>query len=88
MDANKTQELRRVGYQIVPTCGMCQHGQDFSFGLPFGTCAIQTYQHQKHTGPVRQLSVHRSGWCPKFELNPKKVEELHDFMQFMIRKGT
>ena len=57
MDLNKLAELRRIGYKIPRTCGLCTHGV-FVGKSDFGGCAIQTYQHLKHTGPPKQLSIY------------------------------
>jgi hypothetical protein len=66
MDANKRLELLRIGYQIRGACGLCKHGV-FAPKQDFGTCSIYTYQHLKHTGDRRQLSVHQYGSCDSFE---------------------
>jgi hypothetical protein len=65
MDANKREELLRIGYSIRGTCGTCVHGHFNNDN--FGTCVIHDYQHLKHTGGKRQLSVYAHGSCPKFE---------------------
>lgn len=62
MDANKLARLEDIGYSIQPTCGLCVH----FFAPPggeFGECDLYSYEHQKHTGPPRKLSVNRHGSC-------------------------
>lgn len=71
MDSNKRLELQKIGYEIPGTCGICKHG---TFPKDsFGSCAIHTYQHLKHTGDRRQLSVYAHGRCDKFELDENKA---------------
>lgn len=72
MDENKRQQLLAIGYAIQGTCGICKHGQ-FQPNTAFGTCAIHAYQHLKHTGDKRQLSVYAHGRCPKFLLDDSKA---------------
>lgn len=69
MDANKLTVLRDVGYKIHKCCGLCVHG--WFPKTDFGTCEKNKYEHQKHTGAPRQLSIHKYGYCPKFEVKPK-----------------
>ena len=65
MDANKRETLLQLGYQIHPACGLCSHAR-FSQPGDFGVCALKAYEHQKHTGAPRQLSIHRYGACSDF----------------------
>lgn len=80
MDANKRLELMKIGYAIQGTCGMCKHG--FFPNDSFGTCAIHSYQHLKHTGDRRQLSVYAHGRCNHFELDEKaaRLGLWHEFL--------
>ncbi len=80
MDNSKLKKLKELGYQIFPTCGRCKHGQ-FK-GYAWGTCAKFTYEHQKHTGVVRQLSIHQSGYCGPEHFEPMITEDLHGFQEF------
>jgi hypothetical protein len=77
MDANKKRKLTDLGYRVLDTCGRCMHGQ-FK-GYEWGTCQKHTYQHQKHSYKVRQLSIHRSGYCNSEHFQPKPGEDLHGF---------
>lgn len=79
MDANKLTVLREVGYKINRCCGLCKHGW-----FPrddWGTCELTTYEHQKHSGTPRKLSIHKYGRCPKFEL--KHMTPLGPFAKFL-----
>lgn len=81
MDANKLKVLQDLPYRIQKTCGLCRH-RLFVRDSPWGVCATQTYEHQKHTGAPRQLSIHRSGYCPKFEADPAALNYLEGFRAF------
>lgn len=79
MDANKRQVLEDIGYRIQPTCGGCSHS---SFPSDeWGTCDRHSYEHLKHTGERRHLSVHSSGYCPWFE--PTESWELGAYVEFV-----
>jgi hypothetical protein len=82
MDPNKLVELRRIGFKIRKTCKMCKHGTFFN-GSEWGTCAVRTYEHLKHSDAKRHLSVHFAGSCPDlFELS-FQVELLGAFAEFL-----
>jgi hypothetical protein len=66
-DPNKLAALAAAGYVIHDTCGSCVHA-DFRGPTPWGSCKKIRYQHGKHTGDLRQASIHRSGSCSSFEL--------------------
>jgi hypothetical protein len=81
MDANKLQVLRDLPYTVQPVCGLCVHGV-----FPqneWGTCAAQTYDHKKHTGEPRQLSIVKYGSCAKFESDPEKTASLGAYQAFL-----
>lgn len=93
-DPNKFQVLRSIGYQVRPSCGFCKHGMFGGDGRPemskrgypgygWGTCATNQYQHGKHTGPARQMSIYHAGWCPGFELDPRRKAVLGSFIEFL-----
>lgn len=82
MDANKLQVLRDIPYNIPRVCGLCCHGE-----FPnndWGTCSRHEYQHRKHTGSPRQLSILRLGSCPSFEESPEKVAGLGAYQEFLL----
>lgn len=66
MDANKLVVLKQIGYKVHRTCGSCVNAR-FGRGQVWSTCDIHTYQHEKHTGEPRHLSIHVAGECPSWE---------------------
>lgn len=80
MDKNKLKKLHKMVYKISPNCGLCKHGQFFGYGT-FGSCAINTYDHGKHTA-TRFVSIRRDGHCPQFEVEPKNIELLDAWKEF------
>lgn len=72
-DANKFAKLREIGYTIRVTCGICQHGC-FKGMAEWGTCDLHQYEHLKHTGPARGVSVVRYGSCPQGVLSTSKAD--------------
>lgn len=86
MDKNKLKVLREIGYTFPKTCGLCRHGEfrDYHGNLPlWGTCAIQKYKHEKHTGEDRRLSVHLLGGCEAFKPVANAEESLEGFAEFL-----
>lgn len=81
MDANKAARLRQIGYQIT-ACGTCAHS-DIDPPSEWGTCRLFTYQHEKHTGPERPLSINRHGTCPAFKPRDSARGVLHGFEEFL-----
>lgn len=81
MDADKRRKLIEVSYEIR-ACGVCAWAR-MQPGADWGTCSIHTYDHQKHTGPERELSVNRHGVCPKFTVHPAAIDALHGFAEFV-----
>lgn len=87
MDTSKLTALRQAGFVIPQTCGLCLHGQFSSPTSEFGTCNVLTYDHEKHTGPARHLSVYRHGGCrPLFSLDPEKEKQLGKWAEFIERR--
>jgi hypothetical protein len=64
MDKNKEQKLMTIGYTIQPCCGLCAYAKLSADG--WGTCKQHTYQHDKHTGVHRQVSINQYGLCTRF----------------------
>ncbi len=83
MDENKRQELHRIGYMILGSCGTCKHG-DFP-NNDWGSCEVHTYEHLKHTGDRRHLSIHRSGWCKSFTVDAEKTALLGPFQEYLAK---
>ena len=68
MDKNKRQKLAGISYTIRATCSLCQYSR-FPHN-DWGTCKLHLYSHEKHTKSRRELSIHKSGWCDCFDLDP------------------
>jgi hypothetical protein len=68
-DPNKFKKLREIGYEIPITCGLCTYSRwnRISGPVTWGTCRLHEYQHAKHTGPPRGVSIVSSGTCPDAE---------------------
>jgi hypothetical protein len=62
-DDNKFDKLREIGYTIPMGCALCVHAH-FPAYVEWGTCGKHLYQHLKHTGEPREVSIHRAGTCP------------------------
>lgn len=69
-DENKFAKLREIGYSIQPCCGRCAFA-DLDYCEVWGTCGKHKYQHLKHTGEKRKVSIHMFGWCKDFAVNPE-----------------
>lgn len=82
MDANKLKVLQEIGYKIQPTCGSCEAGVFADPKSEFGSCVLYTYDHQKHSGADRQLSINRYGCCPEYERDPRTLGPLGAWSQF------
>lgn len=83
MDLNKLAMLRGIGYRIPKSCGLCKHGV-FVAASDWGSCAVHAYEHLKHTGPKRQLSIYRGGSCQdKFEPREEAGTVLGAYSEFV-----
>lgn len=80
MDTNKLKVLRGLPYSIQKTCGLCTHG--VFPNNDWGTCQLHTYDHLKHTGEDRKLSIVRYGSCPSFEFHKPLEAMLGSFKEF------
>lgn len=82
MDTAKLVVLRTEGYTIPKVCGLCKHST-----FPqndWGTCGVISYEHLKHSGLPRQLSIHKSGSCAnRFELDQGEADKLGHFREFL-----
>ena len=81
MDKNKLQKLREIEYTIKECCGICAHSAFYKNPSDWSMCAVITYNHQKHTEELRQLSINKYGWCSKFKKS--KYLNLEKFKEFM-----
>lgn len=82
MDENKLDKLKQIQYEILPTCHNCKHFKQLSDKF-FGECCAYKYQHKKHTGAERQLSVYLGGHCPTHQWANEDMMMLHSFKQFI-----
>jgi hypothetical protein len=82
MDDNKRKKLAEIGYRILPCCALCKHGK-FKPNNDFGDCTANTYEHLKHSGDARQLSINRLGSCPRFQVDEARLSFLHGFREFL-----
>lgn len=80
VDGNKLKVLQELPYRIRDVCQSCRHS-DFTSGGDFGYCAENIYNHLKHDGDEHFLSVHVTGWCPKYQRS--KYKHLGSFEQFI-----
>lgn len=83
MDANKRLKLVDIGYEIKPTCSTCSHGRFENQHELFGTCKRHDYQHLKHSGGRRELSVFQGGSCNDHEFDATLDGILHGFREFI-----
>lgn len=81
MDANKDKRLEEIGYMMHKTCGLCSFYEGGK-GSMFGVCKKQKYQHLKHIGEARDLSVNIFGSCLSFNWDNAKLAQLHGFQKY------
>lgn len=81
MDNNKLEKLRWIHYKIHQACGLCSYGE-----FPkndWGTCSYHTYKHKKHSVKLRNLSIHKYGYCWNFSPDEKKMILFNKFEEFL-----
>lgn len=83
-DENKFAMLDEVCYTIRACCDLCVHGTFIAPGAMWGTCAKHTYEHKKHTGKPRQMSISRVGVCKTFEAEGARLLKLQSFQNFFV----
>ena len=83
MDENKLEKLKEIEYNITKTCGICAYSSFRSAGGDWGLCEKHIYEHMKHSKAVRYLSIYRGGICNGFRLNPKSMEQLGKYKEFL-----
>jgi hypothetical protein len=87
MDKNKLAKLEQIGYSFNNCCAICAHGV-FRPNTMFGACVLHNYDHLKHTGPTRDLSIHMLGGCLEgFSLGDNKLHILDQFAMLIKREG-
>jgi hypothetical protein len=84
-DSNKFQALRNANYRIPVNCGLCINGR-IGVGCLWGTCDLHDYDHQKHTGPARGVSIHIFGTCPYAKMDPVKEKAFAAHQEFLTRQ--
>lgn len=80
MDNNKLKVLKKINYKSTECCGTCVHAR-MAKGYDFGTCKKFTYQHEKHSDTVRELSINRYGVCDKHA--PDRTSEANAFFCYL-----
>ena len=80
-DENKFAKLQEAGYTVRPCCILCVHGTSIG-PSHWGTCAKHTYEHKKHTGKPRQMSINRVGVCKTFDTDKGQLLKLQSFQSF------
>jgi len=83
-DENKFDMLGEVCYTVRACCEICVHGTFFPVTSQWGTCAKHTYEHKKHTGKPRHMSINRIGVCKTFEADDAKLDLLQSFKNFFV----
>jgi hypothetical protein len=68
-DPKKLEVLAENGYRVARSCGICANGK-FRDGSDWGTCAVITYEHQKHG--TRQLTINKAGACDGDGFSPSE----------------
>lgn len=81
MDATKLKVLRDLDYKVQKTCGLCIHGV-FPVN-DWGTCQKHEYQHEKHTGGARKLSIVKYGSCKDFKEYDSSGATLGAYQEFL-----
>lgn len=79
MDQNKLEKLREIEYTIQKTCILCCFSTFLSD--EWGTCSCHKYEHVKHSGSVRLLSINKAGGCENFTL--KRIHGLGKYDEFL-----
>lgn len=82
VDKRKLKVLRESGYVFGQTCGLCTFVRPGKDGQ-WGTCTIHTYEHAKHSGPPREMSVSLFGGCSAFQPKDDIDERLGGFAEFL-----
>lgn len=83
MDRRKLAVLRSIGYTFPATCGLCMFMRRGTKDPTWGTCMVHEYQHEKHSGDARELSVHASGSCGEFQPREDASDMLGGYAEFL-----
>lgn len=82
MDENKLKMLKSMDYKIDPCCALCVYGIFRDPASAWGECCLFEYDHLKHTGQNRNVSVNRYGVCPLFVPSTTCSDRLDKFEEF------
>jgi len=85
MDENKLKKLREIEYRVPGCCGLCVSFRG-NWSTGWGTCTQHRYQHKKHAGDKRQMSVCIYGRCDEFFEGDKM--DLGSFVEFLEVLGA
>jgi hypothetical protein len=86
VDENKRAKLIDAAYRVLRTCGNCIHSdilEVVGMSAVWGTCRRWRYQHNKHTGEPRPLSVNAAGTCSFHVLRRNAPIKLGGFTPFL-----
>lgn len=83
MDRRKLAVLRSIGYTFPATCGLCAFMRRGTKDANWGTCMVHEYQHEKHSGDTRELSVNAFGSCGEFQPADESRELLGAYAEFL-----
>lgn len=95
-DPNGFFVLRRIGYSIPPSCGLCRFGNfGGSDGRPhmaskgiagygWGTCGLHQNAPDQHAPPgrTRPVRIWHAGTCPGFQLNDRTLSAVGSYKEF------
>jgi hypothetical protein len=76
-----TNALKEIGYVIEPCCKLCVHSHFPFQATNWGTCSNHDYQHLKHSGPKRELSITKYGRCSKFAASENVAVVLGSYVE-------
>jgi hypothetical protein len=80
VDQSKAEKLRDIGYVKHNACGSCVHSTFASPTVQFGECSLHSYEHRKHTGGQRPLSILRHGGCEDHEVRVDYEQQTDHFV--------
>ncbi len=83
MDRRKLAVLRDIGYTFPATCGLCTFMRRGTKDPNWGTCTVHEYEHEKHSGEPRELSVHALGPCGEFQPGSEARDVLGGYAEFL-----
>ncbi len=86
MDKAKLKVLQELEFRIRPSCAFCVFS---TFpNNDWGTCATNKYEHEKHTGEPRDMSIHKSGLCYTYMADHIKLNTLEGFAELYLESDV